>query len=310
MEPVRVGVVGVGHIGRHHARIYASEPVAELVGVYDIDPERSREVSQGLGARSFDSLEELAAETEAVSVATPTAAHFPVALFLLEQGRHVLVEKPISESLSHARKLLETAQRKGCVLQVGHVERFNPIFGVLNELLREPRFIEAHRLSPYPGRNTEIGVVLDLMIHDLDIILQLVPHPVARMEAVGVPILSPTEDIANVRLRFANGCIANLTTSRVSRERMRKIRVFQKDAYLSLNYEEQSGDLYRKEQNRIVREPIPVSKEEPLRLELRSFLRCVRQRGSPVVGAKEALGSLRLAIEITEEIQRSSPVSS
>jgi predicted dehydrogenase len=309
-EPIRVGVIGVGHIGRQHARIFASLGDATLVGIYDLDAARAREVSQGLGVRSFESLEGLVSEIEAASVATPTRTHFEIASFLLDQGRHVLVEKPVCDNVQDARRLLETAQGKGLILQVGHVERFNPIFRVLRDLLNGPRFIEAHRLHPYPGRNTEVGVVLDLMIHDLDIILELVAQPIVKVEAVGVPILSATEDIANARLRFANGCIANVTTSRVSREKMRKIRVFQPDAYLSLNYEEQSGELYRREKDRILREPIPISKEEPLRLELSSFLRCVRERTNPVVGATEALAALRVAVEITEEIQRSSPLPS
>src|SRR5256886_8262770 len=246
MKKLRVGVVGVGHIGSNHARIYAELPHAEFVEVFDIDPGREAEIAATYKTKAVESLNEFAEMVDAASVATPTNAHFSVARDLLARGKHLLIEKPITEIAADARELAQRAAEKRLVLQVGHVERFNPVLSALEQRLTHPRFIEAHRLSPYPNRSTEIGVVLDLMIHDLEIILHLVNSTVETIDAVGVPVLSRGEDIANARLRFASGCIANITSSRISPERMRKIRVFQEDAYLSLDYQGQSGEIYRR----------------------------------------------------------------
>ncbi|CAB4242697.1 Oxidoreductase [Methylacidimicrobium sp. AP8] len=304
MQPIEIGVVGVGHIGRHHARICADLPQARLAGVFDIDAQRCREVAERYRTEAFDSLEALAARCQAVTIATPTGTHFSVAAACLESGCHVLVEKPIADRVEHARELVRMAGEKGLLLQVGHVERFNPAFRAMEPLLRAPRFIEAHRLCPYPGRNTEIGVVFDLMIHDLEIVLHLVPGPVVSIDAVGVAVLSATEDIANARIRFGGGAVANLTCSRISPEKMRKIRIFQEDAYLSLNYGEQCGEIYRKRDGRIERQPIPVEKDEPLRLQLRSFLECVRSQMTPVVDGGKGVAALDLAMQISDRISR------
>jgi predicted dehydrogenase len=257
---------------------------------------------------------------------------------LLTQGKHVLVEKPMTDDTAQAAELIQIAQQKNCVLQVGHVERFNPVFKYLETAAPEPRFIETHRLSPYPARSTDIGVVLDLMIHDLDVVLAFVKSPVASVDAVGIPVLSKSEDIANARLRFANGCVANLTASRVSPERMRKIRVFSGGAtpsYISLDYRAQEGFIYRiardgEEESsilkkvlaaklgigkdsaivsefggkRIVREPVPIAKDEPLKLELQSFVKCVREKQIPVVSGESAKRALDLAFEITRQVQQ------
>ena len=227
---IRVGVAGVGHMGKEHARIYAELPEAELVGVHDSDPETARKISAKCKTRAFASLDEMVEAVEAASIVTPTTTHLAIAEPFLKKGKHVLVEKPIAMDTAEARKLVELAEEHGAKLAVGHVERFNPVLAALEERLGRPRFIEAHRLSPYPGRSTDIGVVMDLMIHDLEIILHLVRSPVTSVDAVGVPVLSKGEDIANARIRFANGCVANLTTSRISPEKLRKIRVFQDDA--------------------------------------------------------------------------------
>ncbi|PYM02580.1 MAG: oxidoreductase [Verrucomicrobia bacterium] len=302
MKKLQVGVVGVGHIGSNHARIYAELPNAEFVAVFDIDLARATEIAAKYKTKVAVSLDEFAEMVDAASVATPTNAHFPVARDLLARGKHLLIEKPITENTADARELAQRAAEKRLVLQVGHVERFNPVLSALEQRLTHPRFIEAHRLSPYPNRSTDIGVVLDLMIHDLEIILHLVNSTVENIDAVGVPVLSRGEDIANARLRFANGCIANITSSRISPERMRKIRVFQEDAYLSLDYQGQSGEIYRRVNGRIRRDPVAIEKEEPLRQQLASFVDCALSGGEPKVSGSHAAAALELAVEITKRI--------
>ncbi len=229
IKKLRVGVVGVGHIGSNHARLYSQIDCVDFAAVYDVDLARANWIAKKFGATAAKSLGEFAELIDAASVATPTSTHFAVARPLLERGKHLLIEKPITENTTDASELAGLASNQ-LVLQIGHVERFNPVLSALEARLTHPRFIEAHRLSPYPDRSTDIGVVLDLMIHDLEIILHLVRSPVQSIDAVGVPVLSRSEDIANARLRFANGCVANVTSSRISPERMRKIRVFQEDA--------------------------------------------------------------------------------
>jgi predicted dehydrogenase len=238
-----------------------------------------------------------------VTVATPTVTHFDAGRRLLEAGRHVLIEKPVTDNTEQARELVALARARGLVLQVGHIERFNPVMSLLEERLTAPRFIEAHRLSPFPNRSTDIGVVLDLMIHDLEIILHLVKSPVASVDAVGVPVLTRREDIANARLRFENGCVANVTASRISPERLRKLRVFQSDAYLSLDYQAQEGKIHRLTPQGIVAEEVTVEKDEPLKLELAAFANCARHGLQPKVGGQEAAAALELAIEITRRIE-------
>ena len=211
------------------------------------------------------------------TVATPTAAHYEVGKFLLRQGKHLLIEKPITETPEQAQELVKLAKERSLILQVGHVERFNPVLSALEQRLTKPRFIESHRLSQYPFRSVEIGVVLDLMIHDLEIILHLVRSPVKSIDAVGVPVLSKGEDIANARIRFQNGCVANVTASRISPEKMRKIRVFQEDAYLSLDYQNQSAEMFRLVNGKITREAVEIEKDEPLKRELQSFVECSRR---------------------------------
>jgi predicted dehydrogenase len=304
MKKLRVGVVGVGHIGANHARIYSEiAPVADFTAIYDVDPSRATAIAKKYGATATKSLEEFAGLVDAASVATPTSSHHEIALPLLQRGKHLLVEKPITENPQHATELAELAARNQLVLQVGHVERFNPVLSALEARLTHPRFIEAHRLSSYPNRSTDIGVVLDLMIHDLEIILHLVRSPVQNIDAVGVPVLSRGEDIANARIRFENGCIANVTSSRISPERMRKIRVFQEDAYLSLDYEKQSGEIYRRESGKITRDKVPIEREEPLKQQLVSFIECASTGRQPKVSGFQATAALELAVEITKRIQ-------
>jgi predicted dehydrogenase len=301
MKKLRVGVVGVGHIGSNHARLYSQIDCVDFTAVYDVDLARANWIAKKFGATAAKSLEEFAELIDAASVATPTSTHFAVARPLLERGKHLLIEKPITENTTDASELAGLAANQ-LVLQIGHVERFNPVLSALEARLTHPRFIEAHRLSPYPDRSTDIGVVLDLMIHDLEIILHLVRSPVQSIDAVGVPVLSRSEDIANARLRFANGCVANVTSSRISPERMRKIRVFQEDAYLSLDYEKQSGEIYRREAGKISREKVVIDREEPLKRELVSFIECASTGREPLVSGFQATVALKLAVEITKRI--------
>jgi predicted dehydrogenase len=327
---IRAGVVGTGSIGKNHARILAELPECEFTAIYDTNAETARDLAAHYGARACTTLAEFAALVDAATIATPTPTHFAIAKQMLESGRHVLVEKPITENTADAQALAALAGGRGLVLQVGHIERFNPALSALEARLTQPRFIEVSRLSPYPGRSIDVGVVLDLMIHDLEIILHLVKSPVASLDAVGVAVLSRGEDIANVRLRFENGCVANITASRISQDRLRKIRVFQQDAYLSLDYQKQEGYLLRlarddeKESSllgkifgvaadativtefagrRIVREPVEVEKGEPLKRELAAFIDCARRGAAPKVGGREATAALELALEITQRIE-------
>ena len=332
---VRVAVLGVGSLGRQHARIYAEmhrQGAVELVGVYDTDDALAKAIAAKHGTVALDSVEDAAGAADALSIVTPTVTHHALAKPLLEQGKHLLVEKPMTDDTDRAAELVRLAKRHDCVLQVGHIERFNPVFQYLREAAREPRFIESHRLSPFPARSMDIGVVLDLMIHDLDIVLAFVRSPVEQVDAAGVRVLSDSEDIANARLRFANGCVANLTVSRVSPESLRKIRVFSggdAPSYVSLDYREQKGYHYRLARDdeaessllrklvagrdsaivsqfggrRVVREPVPIQREEPLKVELESFVRCVAEKQEPLVSGESARQAIELALEITSQIQ-------
>ena len=302
MSKLRVGVVGVGHIGKNHARLYAESTAADFTAVYDTDPARAAEFAAQYKVSAADSLADFAERVDAASVATPTNTHLEVARELLQAGKHLLVEKPIAMNTSQASELAALAEKNRLVLQVGHVERFNPVLSALEERLTRPRFIEAHRLSPYPNRSTDVGVVLDLMIHDLEIILHLVRSPVQSVDAVGVAVLSRGEDIANARLRFKNGCVANITSSRISPEQMRKIRVFQEDAYLSLDYGNQTGEVFRKTATGIAREAVAIDREEPLKQQLAAFVECASTGRAPKVSGLEATAALELAVQITERI--------
>ena len=341
MAKVKVAVLGTGSLGQHHARIYAELHAAgavELTGIYDAHADTARAIAAKHKLHVFASVAEAAAASDALNVATPTVYHYEIAKQLLSAGKHVLVEKPITDNSAQAAELCEIAKAKNLVLQVGHIERFNPVFQFLQEAATEPVFIECHRLSPFPARSTDIGVVLDLMIHDLDIVLACVKSPVVSVEGVGIPVLSQSEDIANARIRFANGCVANLTASRISPERMRKIRVFSgptNPCYISLDYRLQEGFLFRVAREgeqetpfikkimaaklgigkdsaivsefagkKIVREPVPINKDEPLKLELQHFVECVREKQAPKVSGEAGKRALDLAFEITRQIQQ------
>ncbi|MBB5038926.1 Gfo/Idh/MocA family protein [Prosthecobacter dejongeii] len=313
-QPFRIGVAGVGAIGKNHARIMAeiaarSEGGVVFAAVYDADPARAADFAAQYNTQAASDLGDFASRVDAATVAVPTIYHRRVAEPLMEKGVHVMVEKPISESYAEAQAMIELAQAKNVILQVGHIERFNPVLRQLEERMDQPRFIEVHRLSPFPNRSMDIGVVLDVMIHDIEIVLHLVKSPLIQIDAVGIPVLTKREDIANARLKFANGCIANITASRISPEKMRKIRVFQQDSYLSLDYQEQSGWIYRKDGMQIVREAVEVEKDEPLKLEIAAFVECSRHGKRPVVTGQEGAEAVRIALEITDQIEKNAALA-
>jgi predicted dehydrogenase len=299
---LRAGVAGAGSMGRNHARCYSLIEEAELSAVYDADLERAKAVAGEFGGEAVDSLEALAERCDLASVAVPTVAHLAVGGDLMKRGVHILMEKPIAPTVEEAKELVELAEKHDRILQIGHIERFNPVMRELEGKLNHPKFIEAHRLSPFPNRSVDIGVVLDLMIHDLEIILHLVKSPVQSIDAVGVPVLMPSEDIANARIRFESGCVANVTASRISPERLRKIRVFQDDGYLSLDYQEQSGEMYWKEAGGIQKARVEVEKDEPLKLELAAFVESVSEGKTPAVTGEQGADALAIALEITRKI--------
>jgi predicted dehydrogenase len=300
---IRCGVVGTGYLGQHHARIYDALENCELVGILESDDERALEICGRHNCKRFETLDELAAACDAVSVVVPTDKHCEVALPLLAGGCHLLIEKPLCVNLKEAEDILSAAQAAGCIVQVGHIEHYNPVMNYLEKAVAEPKYITADRLAPFNPRGTEVGVVLDLMIHDLGVILALVRSPVVSVEAVGVGVLSTSEDIANARIVFENGCVANINTSRVSMKKIREIRIFQSDNYLSLDFMNQTGHFLRKEGGELARENIPIEKEEPLKLELASFVNVVREAGEPKVGADLGRSALELAIRVSEIIK-------
>ncbi len=298
MQKIRVAVIGVGHLGSIHARIYKELDNCELVGVCDIDKKRLETVSRELRIPAFRDYRQLFDKVEAVSVATPTRLHYEVANEFLKNKIHTLVEKPFTPNLDEADKLIDLAATNGCILQVGHIERFNSAFSATQKLIKEPKFIECHRLSPFPNRSLDVGVVLDLMIHDIDIVLGLVNSVLKNVEAVGVPVLTKFEDIANARLTFENGCVCNITASRISDEQMRKIRIFQSNAYISLDYKNEQAYIYRKALLSITKNSLPIEKEEPLKKELASFIECVIKKQTPVVSGEIAKQALAVALNI------------
>ena len=304
---LRIAVIGVGHLGRHHARILATLPGATLVAVVDKNRPRAEEIAATYGTKPLVDYRDLLGQVDAVSVAVPTELHADITIPFLESGTAVLVEKPMANSLAAADAMMAAATASGALLAVGHTERFNPAVAVARPLLRDPRFIEVHRLGTFPERSLDIDVVFDLMIHDLDVVLSLVNADVLAIEAVGVPVLTGRVDIANVRLRFTNGCIANMTASRISRDRVRKIRFFQLAAYLSIDYAAQKVEMWRLVKGSgpkpsIEGGDIEVVDEEPLKRELDDFVDAVVSRRRPLVPAEEGRRALALAQQIADKI--------
>ncbi|MFQ5682091.1 MAG: Gfo/Idh/MocA family oxidoreductase [Candidatus Binatia bacterium] len=312
MKPVEegkipVGVVGVGYAGRYHAEKYTASNIATLIGVADIDGDRSGVVGETLGVTSFTDYREFFGKARCVSIAVPTHLHYQVARDFLSVGIDVLIEKPIAVTLGEGEQLVRLAREKNLVLQVGHLERFNPAIRRLESVIREPKFVECHRLAPFVDRGTDVDVVLDLMIHDIDVITSLVDSPVKRAEAVGVPVLTDKPDIANARITFSNGCIANVTASRVSMKRERKIRFFQPDAYISIDYDQKRAQVYRRVKKGggwgdIRGETVEIKDGDALADEIESFLEAVRARHDPVVSGEEGLRALEIASMISEQL--------
>lgn len=307
-DSIRTAVVGIGHLGRHHARILRALHGVRLTAVVDTIEERASAAAASTGATAFTDYRRIVGEVEAVTIAVPTELHHQVALPFLERGTAVLVEKPMARTLKEADEMIAAARASGSTLAVGHTERYNPAVAAVIPLVTSPRFIEVHRLGAFPERSLDIDVVFDLMIHDLEIILALVKSEVTSIEAVGVPVLTPKYDIANARLRFASGCIANVTASRISKDRVRKIRFFQPDAYLSIDYAAQEVEgwrLVRHEGTRpsIEGGPIPVERDEPLRREMADFIAAVREGTTPLVDGEAGRRALALATRVAEKME-------
>jgi predicted dehydrogenase len=307
-DPLRIAVIGVGHLGRHHARILSTLEGVTLTAVVDKLADRAAEIAATTGSRSLTDSTALVGEVDAVTVAVPTELHHEIAMPFLERGISVLVEKPMARSLAEADEMIAAAQKSGATLAVGHTERYNPAVAAVLPLVTSPRFIEVHRLGVFPERSLDIDVVFDLMIHDLDVILSMVKSEVTSIEAVGVPVLTPKYDIANARLRFASGCIANITASRISKDRVRKLRFFQPDAYVSIDYASQEVEgarLVKRDGAKptIQAGSIPVQRDEPLKRELADFVGAVRERRSPIVDGAAGRRALELATRIADKME-------
>ncbi len=311
MEKLRVGVVGVGYLGQHHARIYSELKNAELVGVVDVDFDRAKEIAKKFKTQAFKNHEELFGKVDAVSIVAPTVHHHALAKAFFEAGSDVLLEKPITVTVEEADELINISDAKDRIFQVGHLERFNSAVVKMVEMTTTPKFIECNRLSPFPDRSTDVDVVLDLMIHDIDIIMSLVKSPVKTISGVGIPVISKNVDIANARIEFESGCVANITSSRISIKKERKIRLFQPDTYISLNYQDQEIYAYHRIPNKkdpegkpdIVGGKVKVVKEEPLKAELEAFLASVRDRSRPLVSGREGREALKIAMRVQQEIK-------
>lgn len=317
MGAVKVGVVGIGYLGKFHAEKYAHLPEAELVGVVDSNLDRAREAAARFQVPAYDDYRMLLGTAQAVSIVVPTPLHYEIAREFLQRGVDVLLEKPMTTTLAQADDLIAIARAQGLILQVGHLERFNAALLAIKDIVKKPLFIESHRIAPFKERGIEVDVILDLMIHDIDIILTLVNAPVTAIHAVGVPVLTSTTDIANVRLQFATGCIANVTASRISAKEMRKIRIFQNDAYLSMDFAAQEVDVFRKISNpdaegipNITYENIDIEQGDSLAQEIKAFLQAVRDRQQPEVPGEAGRNALKVALEIVEQIKANQAVFS
>ncbi|HAX61380.1 MAG TPA: UDP-N-acetyl-D-glucosamine dehydrogenase [Elusimicrobia bacterium] len=306
---MKVAVVGAGSLGQHHTRVYSTIPDIELFGVCDVDKKRSEKIAKNFNAQPFSDYKELIGKVDAVSIVVPTPLHYAVAKDFLNAGIHCLVEKPITDNVLHAEELLKIATEKNIILQIGHIERFNTAVIEAQKHIKSPKFIEAQRLGPYDPRVAHIGVVMDLMIHDIDIVLTLVNSKIMQMDVIGAKVLSQNEDIANVRLKFENGCVANISASRVSLDKFRKIRIFQDDTYISLDYAGQSLKIYKKKSDVITSmSDINILKpklktEEPLKRELEHFINCVKTGKPPLVTGEHGRDALSVAIEILKKLK-------
>jgi predicted dehydrogenase len=315
MDKIKTAVIGVGNLGRHHARWYKNIDISELVGVYDIDTEKNRIIAENLDVIPFTGIEEVFEHAEAVSIVVPTTFHYQVAETVINNGLNCLIEKPITATTQEAENLMSLAKKKKVVLTVGHIERFNPAVCALDEIKIEPRFIEAHRLAAFDPRGTDVAVILDLMIHDIELALHFVDSNISRIDASAVAVISDKADIANARLTFENGAVANLTASRISLNQMRKLRIFQKSGYYSLDLANKRADIYQLAEGDLKDAPgmkFPLGKsgkqvlynkagdtdEDMLQTELRSFLEAIKSGGQPKISLRDAAEALRVAVEI------------
>lgn len=311
MKKIKAAVIGVGYLGRLHAEKYSQIEEVELVGVMDIHPERAAEVAEQTKCRAFKTYEELFGLVDAVSVVTPTESHLKVGKDFLDRGKHVLIEKPIAVDTREAEELISTAEKAGVVLQVGHLERFNAAVVALEGRLGNPMYIESQRLSPFPNRSTDVDVVLDLMIHDIDIILNLVDSEVKSVDAVGIPVVTDKVDLANARIKFDNGCVADVTASRVSKERKRQIRIYQSDSFITIDYANQHILTTRIVPDRdggyatLVDEDSDLEKRDSLLEEIRSFVKCSATGTSPLVSGRDGLVALEVASRIQSSVEAS-----
>ena len=300
---VRVGVIGIGYLGQHHVRIYSELEDTELVAVVDAVEKRADSFAVKYGCEAYYDYKDIFDKVDALSIVTPTTTHYRVALDCLGAGKDILIEKPITVSVKEADELITKSEKSGCIIQVGHLERYNPAVLAASEMVREPRFIEAERLSPFLGRGTDVDVTLDLMIHDVDIVLSLVSSPVKEIKAVGTRVLTDKIDVAKAWIEFENGCSALFTASRLSPEKQRRLKVFQKDSYLLLDY--QSGEIrhYFRRGEEILSDTVRPENKEPLKEELRDFISCVKERKRPKVSATEGRDALKIALDITRQIK-------
>jgi predicted dehydrogenase len=303
MDKVKIAIIGIGHLGSRHLKVCSElRDKLNIVGVCDIKKERTLKLAEHYHVPFIDDYHSLIGKVDAVDICVPTFDHHKIAKEFLLAGTHAFIEKPITTTVAQAEELIALARAKNCKLQVGHVERFNSAFQSIKHFTHNPLFIECHRLNHFPNRSLDIGVVMDLMIHDIDIVLGLIPSPIKQIQAVGVHVLTPLEDIASARLEFENGCVCNLTASRISDEVMRKIRLFQEDTYISLDYVKQEAFIYKKYGQQILKHSLPIEKEEPLKKEIEHFIECVCEDKTPIVSGKEATEALKVAIEITRQI--------
>ena len=323
MDLLNVGVIGVGHLGSLHVKMYAEIPLVKLVGVYDSDPQRAEKKAAEFGIKAFSALDDLLSQVEAVSIATPTQSHYDVAMQVIKRGVHLLIEKPITATIEQAQALTERAETKGLKLQVGHIERFNPAILALEPYNITPLFIESHRLAQFNPRGSDVAVVLDLMIHDIDLILSLVKSKVTRIDANGIAVISDTPDIANARLQFENGCVANVTASRISQNKMRKMRLFQRDAYISIDFAQGLSEVFRlvdegtanvkstmmlgkidqgQHKRIIVYEQPEVQEVNALKYELERFVESIQKNTETPVTGRDGLHALEVAQEILQKI--------
>jgi predicted dehydrogenase len=301
--PVRVGVIGIGYLGQHHARIYSELENTELVAVVDAVEKRADSFAAKYGCEAYYDYRDIFNKVDALSIVTPTTSHYDIALDCLRAGKDILIEKPITVSVKEADELIAESEKSGCIIQVGHIERYNPAVLAASEMVKEPRFIEAERLSPFLGRGTDVDVTLDLMIHDVDIVLSFVFSPVKEIKAVGTRVLTDKIDVAKAWIEFENGCIALFTASRLSPEKQRRLKVFQKDSYLLLDYQNCEIKHYFRRGQEIVSDTIRPENKEPLKEELRDFISCVKERKRPKVSATEGRDALKIALDITKQIK-------